>query len=501
MKIKLNYRNRGSVLMTVILTVSILTMICATSLYVATQNANSGAQAASWQQSLCGAESAVDQAIAALNTGTWTNWVTVTGSVPNLQPSPGASAIPATGPPSPTQYNYLASAINSQVSGYNVNGSLTTSGEGNTATSTWTTLDTGGLPPDANGNQWYRVRATGTALTSGPVRISNQGLDNDLRKISLRFDRRSNTALSKPQAARTIEVIVQALPQSVWVRGITLQSTITMSGNGIVDSFDSTNPFKSTNGSYDITKRQSHGDIGTLNSSGTSNLNGSYVYGSLGYSGPAVKNTTHVQGTISTPFNTAIPVIYDPNWSAGSWDSSVTQVNGTATLTAGTQSSPTRYKLSQLSLSGNSVLTVAGNGAGTDSYIEVWVTGSMSTSGNGIIVQDPTVHATYWVDSNISVSGNGYNNQSDRAQNVIINGVGNGHTVAVSGNGTFIGVINAPGDAITDSGNGAYVGALIGNTLTVTGNASFHYDEALNANGSSIAIGNYAFASWFEDTR
>ncbi len=66
--------------MTVILTVSILTMISATSLYIASQNANSSAQAASWQQALGAAESSVDQAIASLNTGTWTGWVTLTGA-------------------------------------------------------------------------------------------------------------------------------------------------------------------------------------------------------------------------------------------------------------------------------------------------------------------------------------------------------------------------------------------------------------------------------------
>ncbi len=188
---KIDRQDRASVLMTTILTVAILTMICATSLYVATQNANSGAQAASWQQALGAAESGVDQAIAALNTGTWTSWVRMNGPVPNLQPSPGASATPATAAPSSAQYNYLAASISSQIVGYNVNNSLTNSSEGNPTISVWTTLDTGGMPVDNNGNQWYRIRATGTAATSGPVRISNQALDNDLRKISLRFDRRS----------------------------------------------------------------------------------------------------------------------------------------------------------------------------------------------------------------------------------------------------------------------------------------------------------------------
>src|SRR4029077_5838949 len=133
-------------------------------------------------------------------------------------------------------------------------------------------------------------------------------------KISLRFDRRSSTAISTPQATRSIEVVVQALPQSVWVRGITLKSTITMSGGGLIDSFNSGDPFKSTNGLYDVTKRQSHGDVGTLNSA-SSDLKSTYVYGSLSYSGTtAVKNTTNVQGQVTTPFAATVSDTSSPNY-------------------------------------------------------------------------------------------------------------------------------------------------------------------------------------------
>src|ERR1700730_14406637 len=82
---------QGSVLMITILTVAVLMMLCVTSLYITSQNANAGMQAASWQQALSGTESAVDQAIAALNTNSWTNWVTLSGPLPTLQPQPGST--------------------------------------------------------------------------------------------------------------------------------------------------------------------------------------------------------------------------------------------------------------------------------------------------------------------------------------------------------------------------------------------------------------------------
>jgi hypothetical protein len=498
---KINSKNqRGSILMITMLTITILMMLCVTSLYITGQNGNAGMQAASWQQALSGAESAVDQAIAALNTGTWTNWVTISGSVPNLQPSPGPTPTAASGAPASGQYNYLASSISSQVAQYNVNGAITATSEGKNLVSTWTTIDPAidpdGLPLESNGHPWYRIRATGTAAAVGPPRVSNQKLDNDLRKIGLRFDRKTNTAITTPQATRTIEVIVQAVAQSIWVRGITLRNTITMSGGGVIDSFDSGDPFKSTGGQYDIAKRQSHGDVATTNS-GNSNLNNTYVYGSLAYSGSAVKNTNNVQGTISTPFNATIPATSDPGWSSGSWDSSVTQVTSTATLVAsGTQSNPTRYKLSQINISGGNVLTLTGNG-----YMEIWVTGKLTTSGSGYITQDTGTHVMYYVDNDINLSGSSYLNQSGYAANVSIIGVGTGHKVTVSGSAAFVGVIDAPGSDVTISGGGGLNGALIGNSLNISGGAGLHYDEALNKTPGSTAIGNYAFASWFEDTR
>src|SRR5690242_7352252 len=121
----------GSILLTTLLTITILASLCFTALYIAGQNANSVAQTASWQQALGGAESAVDQAIGALNTGTWTNWITVSGAVPNLQPQPGATPTAASGPPGSNQYNYLANSLTSQVAQYSVGSAIVTPGEGN----------------------------------------------------------------------------------------------------------------------------------------------------------------------------------------------------------------------------------------------------------------------------------------------------------------------------------------------------------------------------------
>jgi hypothetical protein len=485
MKIKPRiHREQGSVLMISLITITIMTLLCATSLYIASQNANSGMQTASWQQSLTGAEAAIDQGIMALNTGSWTNWSTVSGTPPiGIRPSGGSAA---TGSPDSSHYNYLVpSAIGLQ-------------GEGNNSVTGWVTVDTAGLPSDNNGNQWYRVRATGVAGASGPPRVSNNKLDSNLRKLAFRFARYAGGAVATPQASRTVEVIAQANAASIWVRGVLMKDKIQMSGSSYIDSFDSSNPFKSTNGLYDQTKRQSHGDVATVNTDG-SDLNSMYVYGNLAYSGsPAVKNTTNVQGTISTPFTATIPTVSDPSWSSGSY--STMNLNSTQTLTVtGTQSNHTLIKTSgDLNLSGSNILTIAPKDNTTTYYVDIWVPGQFQISGSAGIVQQQGVVVKFYVDNQIQMSGATITNGNNTASSLTIIGIGNNQNVQLSGSSAFIGVVEAPGDNLQISGSANYSGAFIGNTLQLSGSASVHYDQALNKNGGSSSV-SYSFASWFED--
>ncbi len=51
--------------------------------------------------------------------------------------------------------------------------------------------------------------------------------------------------------------------------------------------------------------------------------------------------------------------------------------------------------------------------------------------------------------------------------------------IKVAGNGTFSGVIYAPQGAVTVNGNGSVSGSIVADTITMTGNAKFHFDESL----------------------
>jgi hypothetical protein len=495
--------------MMTLLTMTILTLICATSLYIALQNGDVGAQAASWQQALSGAESAVDIAYNALNANTWTSdpagtWMTVLYPNASPTPTPGNSWQPPTTKPSGGTIAIAKPAIGYY--NYLILTPLSLQGEGSNSTQMWVTVDEPVTPThpnglvDGNGNVWYRIRGTGQVLAPGPKRVGNQRLDNDLRMFTMFFDRKADpnnpVDPNRARVTRTTEVVATVQTQNIWARSITLRNSITMSGGGVIDSFNSLDPTKSTGGQYDATKRQSHGDVGTTNSTG-SDLNSTYVYGSLAYSGPAVKNTKNVQGTISTPFNPSIPTTSDPG---ATWVPTSTYSGGSppaTTFTAsGTQLTPTRIKI-------NGDFTVPGGksvqiNAGAGGYIEFWVTGKFTTSGSGFVDQKTGVHSTWYVDNDITTSGASYTNEDGYAANVSFVGVGTGHKVTVSGSGNFTGTINAPGFDITVSGSGQYMGALIGSTLNISGGAGLHYDESLASKGGP-QLGVYSYGNWFDN--
>jgi hypothetical protein len=376
--------------------------------------------------------------------------------------------------------------------------------EGATVVTNWVTIDTGGMLPgqDTNGKQWYRIRSTGQANLQVPARVSSNRLDSDLRNtISLKFNRRSAAGSQAPLGPwRTIEVILQPVTTGGgWARAVTLKNSFNMSGGGIIDSFDSTNPFMSTGGLYDPTKRQSHGDVGTLNST-SSDLKSTFVYGGLSYSGPAVKNTTNVQGAISTPFSASISTASAPTWSGG-----FTSYSGGSppftTVAAGTKANPLLIKVNgNFTVPGGQTLTITAPNSGTDNnYVIIWVTGSYTTSGSGMISQAAGVKATWYVGGDMTTSGQSYNNASGSAAAVSFVGYGPaGSKATISGSGNFVGTLNMPNYDMTISGSGALMGAIISNSLLISGGASIHYDQAL-ASTTNSSVGNYAFASWFED--
>lgn len=331
---------------------------------------------------------------------------------------------------------------------------------------------------NVNGVPWLRIRSTGTADLAAGKQSGIDTADNLLRKVALLRNRYTNTTLTTPQATRTFEMMAE--PKSPFGMAILLSKSIDMTGGSLVDSFDSSDPTKSTGSQYDSSKRQSNGNIG-LNKSDGSNLQGSYVYGKLDYTGTPVQNTYNVQGAISTPFKKPIPTVSAPTWS--SYNPTPTIISSSKTLTGGPQGSPAYYKVTSLSLSGGNILDLAPHSAGQQSYIEIWVTGDVTTTGSAFIQIENGVHATFHVGGDMKITGSAIVNANNISTNAIVNVItpapGVAQAVTINGGASMIAAINAPGADFTLTGGAVIYGALIGQSLKTTGTAMIHYDEAL----------------------
>jgi hypothetical protein len=351
--------------------------------------------------------------------------------------------------------------------------------------------------------RWLRIRSTGEADVSGGALADVDTRDVILRKLSLRRDRTTGTSVATPRSTRTVEILAEPATRSPFQRAILTDQKITMSSSTSVDSFDSADPAKSTGGLYDIIKRQWGGNVGMNNTMGSSNLGSAFIYGDLSYSGTAPSNTANVQGVVSSQFTDPVLPVTAPNWTT--FNAYPTIIGTSMTLTGGTEASPARYKVSSVNVPGGKVLTLAPHAPGAESYIEIWVTGKLTTSSSGYIAQQPGVHVIYHVEGDVSVTSASFTNQTNLAANNLINvttpPVGVTRKVAVSGSGNFIGAINSPGAVVTVSSGASLSGAIIGKTMAISGGSSVHYDAALKRITGNVSIGSYRVRSWVEAVR
>jgi hypothetical protein len=497
-------RNHGSILVWTVLTIAVLSLLAAEVLRLVSAKYQNAQQTATWQESLLGAESGIDLAIVELRKSlypapnhAWDGWTTTL---------PDGTA--GTGGPG----NNLVSYGKRTVPNAGLAGTQMTVEVNVDAPSS--------LKDPANGWQYYRIRTVGTLPLTGPVRVNDNKQDTRLRKISLTWERFTNgilkshalTGSETGRVSRRTEAIVR--PVSSFDQAIMSVGTLDLTNENIViDSYDSSDPTKSTNGLYPYDdrnpdgslKRQENGDIatdGTLIKAGNAQ-----IYGDVATNSGTVSGAANITGVERTDFyQEPIPV------SAPSWPSvnpSPAVVTSTTTIDASaTQGAPaSRYVLSSIALGGSDKLTFAGAADGSRTYIEIYVTGNIAVSGNstaGIILQ-PGVIATIYFAGDVDIAGNGMVNKNNQPGDLSLYGItpadSSSHHVDLGGNGQITASVYAPGHDVKVNGGGTsghVFGSVIGKTVTMTGVTNLHYDEALSAGG---LINNYKIVSWFEDTR
>jgi hypothetical protein len=437
-------------------------------------------QAAAWQESIVAAESGIDLAIIELRKSlypapnhAWEGWDNTPG---NGVASHGLTIIPNAG--------LAGTPMTAEVS-------VDAPAE---------------LIDPTNGWQYYRVRTLGTVPLTGVPRVGSSKQDNRLRKLTLRVQRFiDNTFTSEtntPHAARRVEAIVA--PTSSFAQAVFSVGTLNLNNqNIVVDSYDSRDSTKSTNGLYDVAKRQNHGNIAT--DGNLIQAGNAHIYGDVATNSGTVTGVSNVVGVQRTDFYQEPIPIGEPNWLSINPTPSV--VSGTTTLTASaTEGSPnSRYRLSRVSVSGGQTLTLAGNPDGSKTYIELYVTGDITVGGSSQIVLGPGVSAKIYFRGNVNIAGNGMLNPQNQPGDLLLYGVqpveGTTPQVNLGGNGQIAAAVYAPDYDVTVNGggnSGHVFGSVIGKTTTMTGVTNLHYDEALGAAG---VLNNYKIVSWFEDTR
>ena len=471
----------ASILVWTVLTIAVLSILGAEILRVISIKYQNAIQTATWQEALLAAESGIDLAIVQLRK--------------SLYPAP----------------NYAWQGWNNVPSNGVTSYGLTTipnSGMAGTPMTVEANVDApASLVDPTNGWQYYRIRTVGTMPITGPARAADNKQDTRLRRMSMRWERFTNGvltahALAAPQVSRRAEAIVS--PVSSFSVAIMAVGTLDLNNqNIVVDSYDSRDSNKSTNGLYDVAKRQQNGDIAT--DGNIIDAGNAHIYGDVATNSGTVTGAANITGIERTDFYQEPIPVGAPNWSVV--NTSVTNVTGNATITADTTSGTvnSRYQLSGLSLSGTKTLTIAGNPDGSPTYVEIYVTGDISLSGGAQVVVQPGVSAKIYFAGNVDVSGNGILNSNNQPRDLQLYGIqpntGTNKHVNLGGNGQIIASVYAPGHDVTVNGGGSsghVFGSVVGKTVVMTGVTNLHYDEALGGVG---LINNYRIVSWFEDNR
>lgn len=288
--------------------------------------------------------------------------------------------------------------------------------------------------------------------------------------------------------ARHIKVLTRP-PSS---GGISAKGSITMSGNGYVDSFDSSSSQYSSNGQYVASMATADATV-TTDSSASGAIQASKIYGYVttgptgSESGGSVGDMSWVNGGTNgvEPGHSAnnANVQFDDVAAPFSYGSGLSPTaNGTYLGTNYAYILPTGgdYNMPLLSMASSSVMLVLGNPC------ILYVNGPVTIAGQADIYIAPSACLYLYENGDGSFAGNGIINASGYATNCYVYGMTNCTTMKFAGNNAYSAVVYAPDSAFTYAGNADFTGALTASTVSITGNGNFHYDQSIGAKGGVV---------------
>ena len=305
------------------------------------------------------------------------------------------------------------------------------------------------------------------------------------------------TASGKP-VSRSLRVVARSSKYFRFALVAKDKIELTSNSSTIIDSFDSGNIYESTNGQYDPAKRTPRGNVSTLSSGSPAiRLKNTQVYGvaktapggvvTFHNSGvgattdPSQRSTSQAnaesKGWITHDFVMDIPnVVVPPALTSAT---SLGDIAGNRTFNAGD------YRMTRLrNTSGNIII----NG-----QVRLYVQGDVVFSGSSTFEITPGSSVEVYVTGSVTVGGGGVVNTSGKAANNLWFGTTTSSSWSLSGNGSFVGVGYAPQAVLSLGGNPNYMGAFVAREIDIGGGGGVHYDEAL---GRGINVSAYSVLSW-----
>lgn len=317
--------------------------------------------------------------------------------------------------------------------------------------------------------------------------------------------------------------------RSLFAKGLVGRNGVSFSGNNAsVDSWDS-NPTAAAAGSYspvayssNAAVRHDHGSIAAVSITATDAVGNANIWGSASVGGTSTSLITVGPNGSVGPFGTAsgrrdansisanftanLPNISAPTPASAAYV--LGAIGSTSLPRAGdvAQDGKYYYSVSSLSMNGNAsnVLNIT-----SGNVVLLFTTASGSSAidigGNASIAIASGANLSVYTAGNISIAGNGVSNGNSNSSTTSFqvwgtNTTAGGQSISVSGNGVLAGTVYAPNASLSAKGggnSGAIYGAFVANSVTITGNDAFHYDENLGRQGNA---GNFNPSKWRELT-
>lgn len=283
--------------------------------------------------------------------------------------------------------------------------------------------------------------------------------------------------LSEPLARKTVKVKV--FPHALFNNGVFGYNSVRLSGNALVDSYDS------TSGPYSELTAGNDADVGTngaMTFLENSQVNGDIFVGPNGSVSGDIP--THVNGE---DYYTASDVELGnlPDYGGlillSSEGNKIYGGQTIFTLPSG------QYRYESLTVEGQASVTIS-------SHSRIYIHNDFSIAGQAVVITNEDVEV--YIMGNGIFAGQGIVNSTGEAKNLEIYGVGSGTTLSYTGQNDFYGTIFAPYSSIYMAGDADVFGAIVGKDVELAGNIKFHYDEDLKREGAFVG---YDIAYWQED--